>query len=448
VSEPGSAFRAIDVIRKKRDGGELSRAEIEGLVSAYTKGDIPDYQVSAWLMAVVLRGMTRPETAALTDSMLRSGEVLDFSSLPAPKVDKHSTGGVGDKTSLVLAPLVAAAGVAVPMISGRGLGHTGGTLDKLEAIPGFNVNLSVAEFRRVLEICGCAMIGQTAEIAPADRKLYALRDVTGTVESPYLICASIMSKKLAEGIDALVLDVKTGSGAFMKSEQDAVFLAELMVETGERMGKQVVALITDMDKPLGNRIGNALEVAEVVEVLRGGGPADLRELCLELAGWMLHLGNAAKTVEEGKQKSAQLISSGKALERFRQMVELQGGDPGIIDDTKRLPASRHTLEVPASKPGYVTAMQCEQIGTACVILGGGRERKEDSIDPAVGIVLHRKVGDPVAIDESLATIHYNADERAERARQLIIDSCEISDAAPRSKRPLVHRVIRSSGEKH
>jgi pyrimidine-nucleoside phosphorylase len=441
-------FRAIDVIRKKRDGGELSRAEIEGLVNAYTNSDIPDYQVSAWLMAVVLRGMTRPETAALTDSMLRSGEVLDLSALPASKVDKHSTGGVGDKTSLVLAPLVAAAGVAVPMISGRGLGHTGGTLDKLEAIPGFNVNLSVAEFRRVLEICGCAMIGQTAEIAPADRKLYALRDVTGTVESPYLICASIMSKKLAEGIDALVLDVKTGSGAFMKSEQDAVFLAELMVETGERMGKQVVALITDMDKPLGNRIGNALEVAEVVEVLRGGGPADLRELCLELAGWMLHLGNAAKTVEEGKQKSAQLISSGKALERFRQMVELQGGDPGIIDDTKRLPASRHTLEVPASKPGYVTAMQCEQIGTACVILGGGRERKEDSIDPAVGIVLHRKVGDPVAIDESLATIHYNADERAERARQLIIDSCEISDAAPRSKRPLVHRVIRSSGEKH
>lgn len=451
MSEPSSVahpFRAIDVIRKKRDGGELSRAEIEGLVNAYTNSDIPDYQVSAWLMAVVLRGMTRPETAALTDSMLRSGEVLDLSALPASKVDKHSTGGVGDKTSLVLAPLVAAAGVAVPMISGRGLGHTGGTLDKLEAIPGFNVNLSVAEFRRVLEICGCAMIGQTAEIAPADRKLYALRDVTGTVESPYLICASIMSKKLAEGIDALVLDVKTGSGAFMKSEQDAVFLAELMVETGERMGKQVVALITDMDKPLGNRIGNALEVAEVVEVLRGGGPADLRELCLELAGWMLHLGNAAKTVEEGKQKSAQLISSGKALERFRQMVELQGGDPGIIDDTKRLPASRHTLEVPASKPGYVTAMQCEQIGTACVILGGGRERKEDSIDPAVGIVLHRKVGDPVAIDESLATIHYNADERAERARQLIIDSCEISDAAPRSKRPLVHRVIRSSGEKH
>jgi len=258
-------FRPIDVIRKKRDGIELSRFEIEALVSAYTAGTIPDYQASAWLMAVVLRGMTRAETAALTDAMLRSGDVLDLSSLSAKKVDKHSTGGVGDKTSLVLAPLAAAAGIAVPMISGRGLGHTGGTLDKLEAIPGFNANLSVSEFRRVLEECGCAMIGQTAEIAPADRKLYALRDVTGTVESPYLICASIMSKKLAEGIDALVLDVKTGSGAFMKSEADAVFLADLMVETGERMGKQVVALITDMDQPLGNRIGNALEVVEVVE---------------------------------------------------------------------------------------------------------------------------------------------------------------------------------------
>src|ERR1035437_9151278 len=264
-------FRAIDVIRKKRDGVELSRDEIEGLVSAYTKGDIPYYQVSAWLMAVVLKGMTRPETAALTDAMLHSGDVLDLSSLPAKKVDKHSTGGVGDKTSLVLAPLAAAAGVSVPMISGRGLGHTGGTLDKLEAIPGFNVNLSLAEFRHVLETCGCAMIGQTAEIAPADRKLYALRDVTGTVESPYLICASIMSKKLAERIDALVLDVKTGSGAFMKSEKDAAFLAELMVETGERMGKKVVALITDMDQPLGNKIGNALEVIEVVEVSHGCG---------------------------------------------------------------------------------------------------------------------------------------------------------------------------------
>jgi pyrimidine-nucleoside phosphorylase len=443
VSQPPAmqTFRAIDVIRKKRDGVELSQAEIEGLVDAYTKGDIPDYQVSAWLMAVVLKGMTRPETAALTDAMLHSGEVLDLSSLPAKKVDKHSTGGVGDKTSLVLAPLVAAAGIAVPMISGRGLGHTGGTLDKLEAIPGFNVNLSVAEFRRVLEVCGCAMIGQTAEIAPADRKLYALRDVTGTVESPYLICASIMSKKLAEGIDALVLDVKTGSGAFMKSEKDAVFLAELMVETGERMGKQMVALITDMDQPLGNMIGNALEVVEVVEVLRGAGPDDLRELCLETAAWMLYLGGASGSVAEGKQQSAKLIASGGALEKFRQMVELQGGDTRVIDDAKRLPQASHTMQVSSTRAGYISSMQCEHIGTACVILGGGRERKEDSVDPSVGIVLHKKVGDRVANGEPLATIYYNAETKAARARQLIEASYEIIDAPSSSKRPLIHRVI-------
>jgi pyrimidine-nucleoside phosphorylase len=450
VSQPTvpQTFRAIDVIRKKRDGAELSRGEIEGLVSAYTKGEIPDYQVSAWLMAVVLKGMTRAETAALTDAMLHSGDVLDLSSLARKKVDKHSTGGVGDKTSLVLAPLAAAAGVAVPMISGRGLGHTGGTLDKLESIPGFNVNLSVAEFRRVQEICGCAMIGQTAEIAPADRKLYALRDVTGTVESPYLICASIMSKKLAEGIDALVLDVKTGSGAFMKSEKDAAFLAELMVETGERMGKHVVALITDMDQPLGNMIGNAVEVVEVVEVLRGAGPEDLRELCLELAGWMLHLGGVSKTVADGKQQSANLISSGKALERFRQMVELQGGDPRVIDDAKRLPQAQHTTQVPSPRAGYLSAMQCEQIGTACVILGGGRERKEDSVDPAVGIVLHKKVGDRVSSGEALATIYYNAESKAARARQLIEASCLVSDAPPATRRPLIHRVIGKSGEQN
>jgi pyrimidine-nucleoside phosphorylase len=442
-----AVFRAIDVIRKKRDGLELTRREIEALVNAYTAGDVPDYQVSAWLMTVLWRGMTRSETAALTDAMLHSGEVLDFSSLQPRKVDKHSTGGVGDKTSLVLAPLVAAAGVAVPMISGRGLGHTGGTLDKLEAIPGFNVNLPVAEFRRVLEACCCAMIGQTAEIAPADRKLYALRDVTGTVESPYLICASIMSKKLAEGIDALVLDVKTGSGAFMKSEKDASFLAELMVETGERMGKQVIALITDMDQPLGKMIGNALEVVEVVDVLRGAGPEDLRELCLHLGGWMLYLGGASKSVAEGNQMSAQLISSGKALERFQRMIELQGGDARVVEDPKRLPRAQDTAEVISSQAGFIASMQCEQIGTACVILGGGREKKEDSVDPSVGIVLHKKVGDRVEAKEALATICYNSAAKAERARHLIAESVQITEAPPATKRPLIHRVIGKSGEK-
>jgi pyrimidine-nucleoside phosphorylase len=442
------SFRAIDVIRKKRDNSELSRDEIESLVNAYTRGDIPDYQVSAWLMAVVLRGMTRAETAALTDAMLRSGEVLDLSSLPARKVDKHSTGGVGDKTSLVLAPLAAAAGVAVPMISGRGLGHTGGTLDKLEAIPGFSVNLSVAEFRRVLETCGCAMIGQTAEIAPADRKLYALRDVTGTVESPYLICASIMSKKLAEGIDALVLDVKTGSGAFMKNEKDAVFLADLMVETGERMGKQVVALITDMDQPLGCMIGNALEVVEAVDILRGEGPEDLRQLCLELAGWMLHLGGVSGTVAEGKKRSEKLIGSGEALDRFRQMVALQGGDPRAIDDPKKLPQAHHTMMLSSPKSGHLASLQCEQVGTACVILGGGRERKEDAVDPAVGIVLHKKVGDAVSAGEPLATIYYNADNKALRARQMMEQSYTINDSPMLESRPLIHCVIGKPGEKN
>ncbi len=439
-------FRAIDVIRKKRDGGELSKSEIEGLVNEYTRDAIPDYQVAAWLMAVVIRGMTRAETTALTDAMLRSGDVLDLSSLPSKKIDKHSTGGVGDKTSLVLAPLVAAAGVSVPMISGRGLGHTGGTLDKLEAIPGFNVNLPVTQFRRVLETCGCAMIGQTAEIAPADRKLYALRDVTGTVESPYLICASIMSKKLAEGIDGLVLDVKAGSGAFMKSENDAAFLAELMVETGERMGKKTVALITDMDQPLGNMIGNALEVVEVVQILRGEGPEDLKLLCFELAGWMLHLGGVSNSVADGKKISEQLIATGKAFDKFRQMVELQGGDPRTIDDPEKLPKARHTMKISSAKAGYVASIQCEQIGAACVILGGGRERKEDSVDPAVGIVLQKKVGDAVSPSEPWATIHYNSEDRAAHAKLLLEASFHISDSPPPKKRPLIHRVIGKSGD--
>ncbi len=431
----------IDVIRKKRDGLELSRPEIEYLVHAYTNGEVPDYQVSAWLMAVILRGLTRAETSVLTDAMLRSGDVLDLSELPARKVDKHSTGGVGDKTSLVLAPLAAAAGLVVPMISGRGLGHTGGTLDKLEAIPGFNVNLPVPKFRSVLAECGCCMIGQTSEIAPADRKLYALRDVTGTVESPYLICASIMSKKLAEGVDGLVLDVKTGSGAFMKEEKDAIFLAELMVETGERMGKSMVALITNMDQPLGLKVGNALEVEECVEVMRGEGPEDLRELCLELAAWMFHLGGVAKTVAQGRLDAERLIDSGSALERFRQMVALQGGDVAAIDHPARLPKAKHTRVVASPSTGFVTAMKCEAVGTACVVLGGGREKKEDSVDPAVGIVLHCKVGDRVEMGTPLCTVHFNSETKAAAATKLLIDSYQIESAAPTQKKPLVHRVI-------
>ena len=436
-----SPIRAIVVITKKRDGQELSAAEIESFVAGYTKGDIPDYQASAWLMAVVLRGMTRAETAALTNAMLHSGEVLDLSEFPAAKVDKHSTGGVGDKTSLVLAPLAAAGGLTVPMISGRGLGHTGGTLDKLESIPGFNVNLSIAEFRRVLNACGCSMIGQTGEIAPADRKLYALRDVTGTVESPYLICASIMSKKLAEGIDALVLDVKTGSGAFMKKEEDAVFLAELMVEIGQLVGKKVVALITDMNQPLGTRVGNSLEVMECLEVLRGGGPEDLRQLCFELAGWMFYLGGVESTPALGKAKAEKLIRSGEGLKVFRKMVKLQGGDEGVIDDPSRLPRAKHTREVVSLASGFVAEINSQAIGIASVILGGGRTKKEDTVDPSVGIVVHRKLGDAVAAGESLCTIHYNSETQADQAGALLQKSFRVAEVRSPRANNLVHKVI-------
>ena len=430
-----------DLIRKKRDGGELSREEIQFLIEGYTRNAIPDYQVSAWLMAVLIRGMNKAELAALTESMLNSGQVLNFSDLPGIKVDKHSTGGVGDKTSLVLAPLVAAGGVYVPMISGRGLGHTGGTLDKLESIPGFNVNLSVAEFRRILHKCGTSMIGQTAEIAPADKKIYALRDVTGTVESPFLICASIMSKKLAEGIDALVLDVKTGSGAFMKSDSDAVFLANLMVETGQRLGKRMAALITDMNQPLGNAVGNALEVAECLDVLDGRGPDDLRELCLVLAAWMFLLGNRVATVDEGRELAQQLISSGKAKQKFAQLIELQGGEQKILDNPGLLPRAKAQADLTSPVDGFVTSIMCEQIGTAGVLLGGGRQKKEDSVDHAVGIIVHKKLGDKVAAGEPLCTVHYNSPQKMESALPLILNAYTIRPEPPKEKPPLVHQII-------
>jgi pyrimidine-nucleoside phosphorylase len=433
-------MRAVDLIRKKRDAAELTREEIEFLIAGATTGAIPDYQLAAWLMAVVWRGMTRAELAALTEAMLHSGQVIDFSDLPGAKVDKHSTGGVGDKTSLVIAPIVAAAGLRVPMISGRGLGHTGGTLDKLESIPGFNVNLSLAEFRRVLEICGCALIGQTPEIAPADKKLYALRDVTSTVESPSLICASIMSKKLAEGIDALVLDVKTGDGAFMKKEKDAVHLAELMVETGTRMGKRVVALITDMEQPLGRKVGNALEVEECIEVLSGAGPSDLCELCLELSGWMLQLGGRVGTVPEGKELAAEMIASGHARDTFREIIRAQGGDAQVVDDPGRLPRAQNKATAVTMRAGYVTGIRCEQVGVASMLLGGGREKKEDSVDLAVGIVLEKKVGDEVRAGAVLCTIHYNSEARFAEALELVEESFIIGPNRP-AKAPLVRRVI-------
>ena len=434
-------MRAVDLIRRKRDSGELTSEEIQQLIGAYTRGDVPDYTMSAWLMAVVLRGMTRAEIAALTEAMLRSGRVLDFSDLPGCKVDKHSTGGVGDKTSLIIAPIAAAGGLKVPMISGRGLGHTGGTLDKLESIPGFNVNLALPEFRRVLETCGCALIGQTEEIAPADKKIYALRDVTGTVESPALICASIMSKKLAEGIDALVLDVKTGSGAFMKKPEEAAGLADLLVETGKRMGKKVVALLTDMNQPLGRKAGNAMEVVESIEVLSGGGPADLRELCLELAAWMFVLGERVKTLDEGRKLSSDLIASGQAREKFREIVALQGGDVRVIDDPSRLAGSRHTYDIRSPSTGFIASILCEQLGLACVVLGGGRERKDDRIDPAVGIEFHKRVGDTVSLGEPMCTLHYNSDARLPEAQILAESAYLIELEKPKSLPSLIYRVI-------
>src|SRR5882724_9216407 len=413
---PSIRMRAVDLIRKKRDSGELSREELSFLVSGYTRGDIPDYQMAAWLMAVWIRGLNRAEIAALTEVMLYSGEVLDHSEIPGRKVDKHSTGGIGDKTSLILAPIVAAGGLTVPMISGRGLGHTGGTLDKLESIPGFNVNLSLDKFRSVLRECGMGLIGQTAEIAPADKKIYALRDATSTVESIGLICASIMSKKLAEGIDALVLDVKTGSGAFMKREEDAIRLAEIMVDTGKRMGKKVVALITDMDQPLGRAAGHSSEIVECIDVLNGRGPADLRDLSIELSAWMFYLGERCKSLDEGRRLAETMIASGEARERFRQGIKLQEGDPRVIDEPQRLPAARSRVEVPSESDGYISGTNCEHFGTALAMLGGGREKKEDTIDPGVALEFHKRVGDRVRKGESLATIHYNADAKLVEAK--------------------------------
>jgi pyrimidine-nucleoside phosphorylase len=437
-----NCMRAVDLIRKKRDSGEHTRDEIEFLISGYTRGEIPDYQIAAWLMSAWIRGLSRAETTALTQAMLHSGEVLDLSSLPGKKVDKHSTGGVGDKTSLILAPVVAAGGLIVPMLSGRGLGHTGGTLDKLESIPGFNTNLSLKDFRRVLGECGMALIGQTAEIAPADKKIYALRDATSTVENTGLICASIMSKKLAEGLDALVLDVKTGSGAFMKREEDAVGLAEVMVEAGKSMGKKMVALITDMDQPLGRAAGHSNEIIECIEVLNGKGPAVLRELSVELSAWMFYLGERTRSVEEGRKLAERMISSGEAREKFKQCIRLQGGDERVIDEPDLLPAAVSKVDVTSSAGGVLVATDCEQFGIALAMLGGGRETKEDRIDHAVGLEFHKRIGERVEIGEPLATIHYNSDAKLAEAERMVAASFVIDqDSGGQAPRPLIRRII-------
>jgi len=433
-------MRAVDVIQKKRDGHELTSEEIAAFIEGYTRGTIPDYQASALAMAVFFKGMTSRETVALTESMMRTGEVLDLGALPGPKVDKHSTGGVGDKTSMVLAPLAAACGVYVPMISGRGLGHTGGTLDKLESIPGFRVGLSLDEFRAVLRKSHLGLIGQTPEIAPADRKLYALRDVTSTVESRPLIAASIMSKKMAEGIDALVLDVKTGDGAFMVKEEDSRALAEAMLAIGKGMGKKIVALITDMEQPLGRTVGNALEIVECIETLQGKGPEDLETLSVELAAWMLSLGGASPTLDAARARVREALASGAGLRKFQEVIGLQGGDPRVCDDLSRLPRAAETVELRAESAGRVTGIACRAVGTAAMLLGAGRETVDSTIDPGVGLVLGKKVGDAVSTGEPLATVHVSDRRRLDEALAMLRRAIRIGPEAP-APRPLVHAVM-------
>ncbi len=433
-------MRAVDIIQAKRDGRELGEEEIRFFVTGYTSGRIPDYQAAAFVMAVFFAGMTAAETLALTHSMMHTGEVLDLSDIDGAKVDKHSTGGVGDKTSLVLAPLAAACGVRVPMISGRGLAHSGGTLDKLEAIPGFRVTLSLSEFRSVVAQCGLAIIGQTPEIAPADRKLYALRDVTATVDSPPLIAASIMSKKLAEGIDALVLDVKMGDGAFTQSIEEARDLGHAMVSIGRGMQKKVAALITDMGQPLGRAVGNALEVTEAIETLKGRGPKDLESLSVELATRMLTLAGAAPSPEAARGRVREALQSGAGLAKLQETIELQGGDPRVCDDPARLPRAARQLSVAAEQEGRVTTIACRQIGRAAMLLGAGRATMESIIDPSVGIVLNKKIGDPVVLDEPLATLHVNVTTRLDEAAAMVRKAITISDR-PAKPRPLIQDVL-------
>jgi pyrimidine-nucleoside phosphorylase len=420
-------MRAVDIIEKKRDGKELSRQEIHFVIQGYTLGEVVDYQMSALLMAIFLRGMTAEETVALTHEMLHSGVVVDFSSLGRPRIDKHSTGGVGDKTSLVIAPVVAAAGVYVPMISGRALGHSGGTLDKLESIPGFRTNLTLEEYGKTLEKIGVALIGQTSEIAPADKKLYALRDVTATVPCQPLMAASIMSKKMAEGITGLVLDVKTGSGAFMKNEEDAISLAKIMIDIANGLQKDAVALITDMNQPLGVAVGNSLEVIESFNTLRGQGPQDFNTLCRELSAEMLLMGRAAEDIESARLLYDEMISSGKALEKMRQIIEIQYGNPQAIDDDSLLPRAENQQVVAAKRTGHIQAIDTAAIGHASMLLGAGRLRLDTEIDLAVGLMVQAKIGDKVDEGSALVTLHFNDAAKVEEAAAVIEGAYQISD---------------------
>jgi pyrimidine-nucleoside phosphorylase/thymidine phosphorylase len=433
-------MRTVDLIHRKREGEELSAEEIQFLVDGYTRGEIPDYQISAFLMAVFFSGMSDREVGALTEQLIGSGSLVDLSSVEGVKVDKHSTGGVGDKTSLIASPIAAAAGVVVPSIAGRGLGHTGGTLDKLESIPGFRTDLTIDEFKAQLSAIGIAFIGQTAEVAPADSKLYALRDATATVDSIPLIASSIMSKKLAEGMDALVLDVKVGSGAFMKKQVDARRLAQMMVAIGRRVDKRVQALITDMSQPLGYAIGNALEVMEVSQTLQNGGPADLTRLSLELAARMIYLGKATKTLDEARELAQAKLLDGSGYRKFHEVIAAQGGNPQVLDHFELLPNATAVHEISTSRGGYISAIDAELIGQASSMIGAGRNTKEDSIDPAVGVILEVKVGQKIEAGSILCRLYHTTETNLEEAAELVEDAFRISQQAV-EERDLILEVV-------
>jgi pyrimidine-nucleoside phosphorylase len=433
-------MRTVDLIHRKRDGEELSTEEIAYVVDGYTNGTIPDYQASAFLMAVFFSGMTDREVGVLTERMMESGQKVDLSSIPGVKVDKHSTGGVGDKTSLIAAPLAAAAGVIVPMISGRALGHTGGTLDKLESIPGFRTNLTLDEFREQLAQHGLAFIGQTAEVTPADARFYALRDATATVESIPLIASSIMSKKLASGLDALVLDVKVGSGGFMKRQVDARRLAQMMVGIGRRADKHVQALITDMNQPLGYAIGNALEVMEVSQTLQNAGPSDLTRLSLELAARMIFLGKLTATLDEARELAQKKLLDGSGYRKLKEVIAAQGGNPQVLDRFELLPNATGAREISSPRAGYISVIDAEYIGQASSLIGAGRDTKEDSIDPAVGVILEVKVGQKVDAGGVLCRLYYTREDNVDEAAQLVEDAFRIASTAPES-RELILEVV-------
>lgn len=433
-------MRMYDIIAKKRDGGTLTRAEIAFAVNGYVDGSVPDYQMSALLMAIYLRGMTDAETAELTDVMAHSGDMVDLSAIQGIKADKHSTGGVGDKTTLVIAPIVAACGVKIAKMSGRGLGHTGGTIDKMESVPGTRTSLTQEEFFKQVNEIGISVIGQSGKIAVADKKLYALRDVTATVDNMSLIASSIMSKKLAAGADAIVLDVKTGSGAFMKSREDAFALAEEMVKIGKNAGRRTIAVISDMDQPLGMAVGNALEVKEAIATLRGEGPKDFTELCMVLGSQMLMAGGKALSVEQAREALAKVIEDGSALRKLSEFVEAQGGDPTAVTDSSLLPKASMVVPVCADRDGFVGRIACEDVGICSLLLGGGRETKESKIDLSVGILLEKKKGDAVKKGDVLGYLHANDEQRLEAAKDKFLNAYAITDSRPETE-PLIKGIL-------